>query len=418
MANIIDYVLWRGDIPLSQVPLCAVDALVLAYLSYMPFDGVVEDAFDEGMLLSDAARYMLDNGLSSSCMIDSEQDDCLLLGAIVESERFASMRVMGYVSRFDEANEEQFSAVTFVPPSGPAFVAFRGTDSSVVGWKEDFNMSFSAEVPAQRAAAAYALRAARALSGDMILGGHSKGGNLAAYAALFAGSGVQRRVRCVYNFDGPGFNETITASEEFQRMDMRIHTYVPQSSLIGILLWHAEAFIVVKSDAGGLFQHNPYTWQVMGGRFITVPERTKESHLAEETIKSWLTSLSTRERERVVDGIYSVLSVSEGRNVADLFEGRNVRAILKAVGSMDEETKETIIDAFKRLGGSLKDTLPDWFEETAGQIRTLIAQKGADRVAEKAGGRPARLEARNETKRNDKAESDSGEKSENVKEIG
>ena len=414
MANIIDYVLWRGDIPLSQVPLCAVDALVLAYLSYMPFDGVVPDAFDEGVLLGDAARYMLDQGLSSSCMIDSEQDDCLLLGAIVESERFSSMRVAGYVNRFDEANEEQFSAVTFVPPSGPAFVAFRGTDSTVVGWKEDFNMSFSAEVPAQRAAAAYALRAARAIRGDLILGGHSKGGNLAAYAALFGG--VQGRMRCVYNFDGPGFNETVTATPEFQKMDMRIHTYVPQSSLIGILLWHAEAFIVVKSDAGGLFQHNPYTWQVMGGRFITVPERTKESRLAEETIKSWLSSLSAQERERVVDGIYSVLSVSDGRNVADLFEGRNVRAILRAVSSMDEATKETIVDAFKRLGGSLKETLPDWFEETAGQIRTLLAQRSTDRAAERAAGRAARLEAKSDIKKNDKAENSSGDKSENMKE--
>jgi len=383
MANIIDYVRWRGDIPIAQVPLCAVDALVLSYLSYMPFDGMVWDAFDEGISLGDAAMYMAENGLSSSCMIDSDREDCRLLEAICESERYASMRVTGYVNRFDEENEEQFSAVTFVPPSGPAFVAFRGTDSTVVGWKEDFNMSFSAEVPAQREAAAYALRAARALDGELILGGHSKGGNLAAYAALFAGGGVQSRVRCVYNFDGPGFNETIIASPQFKRLDMRIHTYVPQSSLIGILLWHAEAFIVVKSDAGGLFQHNPYTWQVMGGRFITVPERTKESRLAEETIKSWLTSLKAEERERVVDGIYSVLSASDGKNVEELFEGRNVRKILRAVGTMDEATKDIIVDAFKRLGSSLREALPEWFEETAGQLRTLIAGRSAEKDSEK-----------------------------------
>jgi len=381
MANIIDYVRWRGDIPLAQVPLCAVDALVLAYLSYMPFDGMVEDVFDEGVSLGDAARYMAEYGLSSSCMIDSEKEDCQLLEAVAESERYATMRVTGYVNNFDEEQEKQFSAVTFVPPTGPAFVAFRGTDSTVVGWKEDFNMSFSAEVPAQKAAAAYALRAARALDGDIILGGHSKGGNLAAYAALFAGGGVQRRVRCVFNFDGPGFNETIIASPQFQQMDMRIHTYVPQSSLIGILLWHAEAFTVIRSDAGGLFQHNPYTWQVMGGRFITMPERTKESRLAEETIKNWLSSLSAQERERVVDGIYAVLSASDGKNVADLFEGRSVRRILRAVSTMDEETKEIIIDAFRRLGGSLKEALPDWFEETAGQFRTMITGRSADKAA-------------------------------------
>ena len=134
MANIIDYVRWRGDIPLAQVPLCAVDALVLSYLSYMPFDGMAWDAFDEGIALGDAAIYMAENGLSSSCMIDSDREDCRLLEAIAESERFGSMRVTGYVSLFDEEQEKQFAAVTFVPPAGPAFVAFRGTDSTVVGW--------------------------------------------------------------------------------------------------------------------------------------------------------------------------------------------------------------------------------------------------------------------------------------------
>ena len=405
MANIIDYVRWRGDIPLAQVPLCAVDALVLSYLSYMPFDGMVWDAFDEGISLGDAAIYMAENGLSSSCMIESDQEDCQLLEAIAESERYATMRVTGYVNHFDEAQEKQFAAVTFIPPTGPAFVAFRGTDSSVVGWKEDFNMSFSAEVPAQKAAAAYALRAARALDGEMILGGHSKGGNLAAYAALFAGGGVQSRVQCVYNFDGPGFNETIIASPQFKKLDMRIHTYVPQSSLIGILLWHAESFIVVKSDAGGLFQHNPYTWQVMGGRFITVPERTKESRLAEETIKSWMTSLDNETRERVVDGIYSVLSASDGKNVEELFEGRNIRKILKAVGTMDEETKDIIADAFKRLGNSLKEALPDWFEETAGQIRMLIGGRDAERASEKAAARLAAKFAGKDNEQEENADS-------------
>lgn len=384
MANIIDYVLWRGDIPLAQVPLDEVDALVLSYLSYMPFEGVVGEAFSaSGALLSDAAEYFLENGLSSSCMIDSTRDDCQLLQAVKDSERFGTMRLTGYVSRYDEDTQEQFSAITFLPPTGPAFVAFRGTDSSVVGWKEDFNMSFSLEVPAQGAALDYIVRAASALPMRAILGGHSKGGNLAAYAGVFAPQDVQSRIVCVYNFDGPGFNERVIASQEFHQIDMRIHAYVPQSSLIGILLWHAEPFIVVKSDAGGLFQHNPYSWQVMGGRLITVPERTRESRLAEETIKNWLYTLDNPERKRVIDGVYSVLSASDGRNVADLFEGKNVRKILRAVSSMDDETKDVIVDSFKRLGASLKEMLPDWFEDAADQIRTLITQRSGERKQEK-----------------------------------
>ena len=141
---------------------------------------------------------------------------------------------------------------------------------------------------------------------------------------------------------------------------------------------------MVKSDAGGLFQHNPYSWQLMGGRFIILPERTRESRLAEDTIKGWLSTLDGDERKRVIDGVYSVLSASDGRNVADLFEGRNVRAILRAVSTMDEETKEIIVDSFKRLGSSLKETLPDWFDSAAGQIRTMIAQRSSEKLTEKS----------------------------------
>lgn len=376
MANIIDYVQWRGDIPLAQVPFGAVDALVLSYLSYMPFEGLVSEPFGtEGALLSDVAAHMLEQGLTGACAIDNGKSDCRLLEAMRDSERFGTMRLTGYVSRFDRETQEQFSAITFLPPQEMAFVAFRGTDSSVVGWKEDFNMSFSTEVPAQGAALDYVMRASAALPGPAILCGHSKGGNLAAYAGVFAPENVQERIRCVYNFDGPGFNEALLETPQFRKMDMRIHTFVPQSSMIGVLMWHAEPFIVVKSDSVGVFQHNPYSWQVMGGRFITLPERTRESRLAEETIKSWLENLPPEERKRFIDGVYSVLSVSDGRNVADLFEAKNIRAILRAVSSMDEETKNAIADAFKRLGSSLRETLPEWVESATGQFRTMIAQR-------------------------------------------
>ena len=195
MANIIDYVLWRGDIPIAQVPLGEVDALVLSYLSYMPFDGLVSDQFAvDGAMMADAADYFLENGLSSSCMMDSNKEDFRLLEAVRDSERFGRLRLTGYANLFDEQRQEQFSAITFLLPTGTAFIAFRGTDSSVVGWKEDFNMSFSSEVPAQGAALDYIVRASAALSSPMILGGHSKGGNLAVYAGVFAPADVQEEM--------------------------------------------------------------------------------------------------------------------------------------------------------------------------------------------------------------------------------
>lgn len=380
MANIIDYLQWRGDIPVSCLPLGEVDALVLSYMAYMPFDGLAGASFAEDIRLGDAAAALLENGSKSACMIDNGEQDCKLLFEIQKSVRYADMRVTGYINRLIVENEEQFSAVTFVPETGPAFVAFRGTDSTVVGWKEDFNMSFSGEVPSQRNAVYYVQEAARMLDGQLILGGHSKGGNLAAYAGVFCGENVQNRIDCVYNFDGPGFNESVLSSQEFEQMDMRIHTYVPQSSMIGILMWHAEAFTVVKSDAVSLFQHNPYTWQVMGGRMITLPQRTRVSRMAEQTLQSWLSELTAEQRERFIDGIYDVLSVSDGKNVADLFEPRNIVSILRAVGQMDEQTREVISEALRLLGGSVRDLLPGWLDQAAMELRTKIArEKPADR---------------------------------------
>jgi len=400
MANMIDYIRWRGDIPFHQVPLGEVDALVLSYLSYMPFGPLVSaDYGEKSTTIAEAASYFYENGLSSSCMIDSEESDCLLMDALRTSVRFGGVRVIGFEERFDEKTQEQFAAVTFVPEAGPAFIAFRGTDSSVVGWKEDFNMSFSREVPAQRAALAYAAQAIRVLDRPVMLGGHSKGGNLAVYAGAFAPEDVQADIRDIYNFDGPGFNEEVISLPEFRRIDMRVHTFVPQSSMIGILLWHTEPFIVIRSDAGGLFQHNPYSWQVMGGRLVSLPERTNESQLAEETIKHWLSGLQPEARGRIIDGIYSVLSASDGRNLSELFESKNVRAILRAVGTMDEETKEVIVDAFRRLGGSLKETIPDWLDRTTDQLFTMIAQKATDKENKRELKKEIRKELKKENKR-------------------
>lgn len=376
MANMIDYVRWRGDIPMHQVPLGEVDALVLSYLAYMPFDGIVSDTFGgEGVRLGDACAQLLELGATSACMIDSGQDDCLLLYEVQKSVRYAPMRLIGYVNRYDRAQEEQFSAVTFVIDQNLSFIAFRGTDSTVVGWKEDFNMSFSGEVPAQRNAWYYVQEAARVLGGRLIIGGHSKGGNLAAYAGIFSPEDVQRRIASVYNFDGPGFNEELVATEEFGKVNTRIRTYVPQSSLIGILLWHAEAFTVVMSDAISVLQHNPYTWQVMGGKFVTVEQRSRASRFAEETLKHWLSEMQPQERRSLIDGIYGVLAVSDGRHVSDLFEPRNIVNIVRAVGGMDEATRETIVEAFRLLGGSIKETLPEWIDRAALELRTRIARE-------------------------------------------
>jgi len=371
VANIIDYILWRGDLPVGQVPLGEVDALVLSYLAYMPFDGIVPQALNApGVLLGDAAKDILARHEADGLPLAfSPKDDKRLLEAVASNPRFAQMRITGFVNRFDAEREEQFCAMTFLQEAGPAVCAFRGTDKTVVGWKEDFNMSFSGVVPAQRSAVYYAREAAGALGAPMIFCGHSKGGNLAAYAGIFSGEETQDHIVCVYNFDGPGFNEEVIASDAFRRVDMRIHVFVPQSSMVGILLWHSEPITVVRSESVGVFQHLPYHWQVMGGRLLPADGLSGDSQLTDVTLKRWLESLTPQLRRQVIDGIYGVLSASDGRHIVDLFEPRNVLAIIRAAGAMDEETRGALLEAFRLLGNTLRETLPDFIDEKTDELR-------------------------------------------------
>ena len=370
MPNIQDYVLWRGDLPIRQVPLCDVDALLLSYLSYMRYDGVVGDSFEgEGVRLADAAQELLvRNERDKTPLAYNVKEDRKLLAALMQSARFADMRLVGYVNRVDDKVEEQFSGVTFLIEDGSSFVAFRGTDDAMVGWKEDFNMSFETQVPAQRDAAAYVEKAAAALKRPMRVGGHSKGGNLAAYAGMFVSDETREWIRTVYNFDGPGFNEATISSPDFGKVDMRIRTFVPQSSMVGILMWHREPFTIVRSDGVGVFQHDAYTWQIMGGSFLTLSERTGHSHFADDTIKHWLEELTPEMRRQAIDGIYSVLCASEGKNVSELFEARNVMSVLKAAGAMDEKTKNAVSEAFRLLGGAMIGGVPAWIERKASDV--------------------------------------------------
>ena len=374
MANIIDYVQWRGDIPLAQVPFGEIDALILSYLSYMPFASILTSGMQgEGTALCDAAQALLTlNAQEHSKLAYSEKEDRQLLAALRGSERFRGARLIGYVDQYDRTSEKQFSAVTFLLEDGTAFAAFRGTDDTVVGWKENFNMTFDREVPAQRDAVAYvqALHKARRL--PLRLGGHSKGGNLAVYAGMCCPDAVREAIVAVYNFDGPGFNEEVAASPAFSRLGERVRTFVTQSSLIGILLWHNEPFTIIKSDSVSFFQHNVYTWQLMGGRFIELERRSGSSLFADATLKRWLAEMPPQQREAFINGVFSVIDAGDGRNVIDLFEGHNLMAMVRAAGAMDERTRADVQEAFRLLGEAVKENASEQVGRTAGALMQRV----------------------------------------------
>lgn len=374
MANIIDYIAWRGDIPLTQVPLGEVDSLILSYLAYMPFGGIVPaEVTGTRTRLADAALELIERhrceGIQLAYTVgDSDDDDCVLLEALTKSPRFADIGLCGFVDYYDQEGQEQFSAVTFDLPDGSVFLGFRGTDSTVVGWKENFNMTFDDEVPAQRDAVVYTEAVYSALKRPLYLGGHSKGGNLAVYAGMFSREDVRDAIAHAYSFDGPGFNEQVAASPEFTSLDGRVHTYVPQSSLVGILMWHSEPFTIINSDSVSVFQHDVYTWQLMGGSFIQVENRSDSSRFADRVLKTWLMDLPTGQRESFVNGIYSVISAGNAKKLGDLLEGKSLLAMLKALGSLDDKTRSDVQDAVRSFGDALKETATELIEHNTKKL--------------------------------------------------
>ena len=274
-----------------------------------------------------------------------------LYTAMAASPRFRDIRVKGYTEQTDPEREKQFGAVSFQMNKDLCYVAFRGTDSTLVGWKEDFNMAFQYPVPAQKAAAEYLAEAAKHCAGVLRVGGHSKGGNLAVYATAKAGEALQKRIVQVYSHDGPGFLESVLKSGEWSAITPKLHKTLPQSSLVGMLLEQQENFRVVRSDAFSIWQHDPFSWQVEDGDLCYVEALTPGAQYLDRTLNRWVSGLSTLERERFVDSLYALVDTAKITSLTQLFSGwqESIPALLRAASQLDEDTKEFLFQTVKAL---------------------------------------------------------------------
>ena len=360
MPDLFDYLTWRGDIPMTQVPLCPVDCHILSTLVYVQFQDILPTGLSGTVTVGQAAKAYLARPQNQRGPVRVKAD-LALLEAIQNAPRFADLALCFYDDRFVPQEEMQFAAMAVLPGDGSALLTFRGTDSTMVGWKEDFNMSFMDSVPAQRAALDYAERFAARFPGPLTLAGHSKGGNLAVYAAAKCQPKIRNRIRAVYNLDGPGFPAAFLEAPGYQELLPRIHTFVPQSSVIGMLLEHEESYTVVKSRHIGIFQHDPYTWEVLGGDFIRVEEVTEGSRIFDQTVKTWVAQLSPADRSAFVDAVFDLIAAGDIDYTDELRRPGNLLAALKALKDTDDKTRRLLADTLARFvkaaAGALKENV-------------------------------------------------------------
>ena len=340
MPNMMDYIAWRGDISMAYSPFNHLDSLILAELSYLNFP--LEDA-----LLRDLDAVTPAEPEHPAFMHQSRR----MLSAVSMAERFAGIRMHDPVSIIDQERDMQFAAMLFDLPDGTHYVAFRGTDSTLVGWREDFNMTFESPIPAQSAAVKYLENAATLVDGPLILGGHSKGGNLSVYAAAHAGEAVQSRIRTVYSFDGPGLDDATMASDGYARIARRIRSFVPQQSVVGLLMTYHPDYTVVKSTGTGIMQHDGFTWQMLGTDFIAVTELDVSSQVVDHTLHEWLSRISPEKRRVFISTAFDILEASGVSTVKELFSDvpAHLPAMLKALQKVDAETARMILTLWRQF---------------------------------------------------------------------
>lgn len=358
MNGIFDYLVWRGDVDLGYSPFNEIDAMILARLSYLPFEGVVGEDFKKPVLLRDAADKLLKKD-NFALQVRMPQD-VEFLQKLMDSRRFSEIKLCGYVDRFDPIEEKQFSAVCCRLPDFTV-AAFRGTDGTLVGWKEDFNMAFSSPVPAQLSAAEYLDALIGDISGEIRTCGHSKGGNLAVYAAAFCKK--PRRISNIYNYDGPGFVSEILEQPCVTDAIHKLHNFLPQTSIIGMLLDHGGSFTVVQSGNTGIMQHDLYSWEVYGNSFVTLETVTSASRIIDNTVTQWLANLSNEERERFVDAMFSVIMETGAHRLSDITDNlpRSLKLMYSSFKELDSETAKLmerfIGELVKTAGHNLKSGL-------------------------------------------------------------
>lgn len=334
----------------AERPLCPVDSLVLSWLSYFRLSPALDAACTRaGIALHELLRAEEFEAMFGTSFDPEGSRDVLF--AVCASPRFRDVRLTQFQFTTNKAAEEQFAAMTFLLPTGEAYVAFRGTDSTIVGWKEDLNMAYLCPVPAQEEARGYVEHVATEVTGPLYLGGHSKGGNLAVYAASTASREVQGRVLAAFSHDGPGFPREFLEGAGFRRMRSRVVKTVPKSSVIGLIMDDGANVRVVESSGISVLQHNPFLWEVEGRDFVYADGLTASARYLSSTIESWMERFTPEERGRFVDTLFNVIGATGATRFADIREDwrSSVPAMREAMDALEPEQRECVGDVIKAL---------------------------------------------------------------------
>ena len=355
MSNILDYLKWRGDVEFARSPFNDVDSLLFSIIAQIDLSDVVPDKPGEMILFPEAADmyFRKTNGMPPSMgyIVPDAIYDAFY--GMMKSPRYAEVMLTCYVNDVDVGKEQQFAAYTAVLPERQGlFVAFRGTDDTLVGWKEDFNMSFMSIVPSQVQALKYIETVGRIKSVGkcpVYVGGHSKGGNLAVFSSAFCTEEVKSRIVRICCHDGPGFSKDMVATEDYSSIKDRVIRILPDTSVVGMLLENPAEMKVVKSTAKGLFQHDPFSWEVMCNDFVLADGVSEGSMIMKTTLDEWMEVSTPEQLSDIVNSLYVFLSSTESETLTQLRDNR--KRLMTSLRQMPKQTRGSVLQVIKLMTG-------------------------------------------------------------------
>ena len=365
----MDYLLWRGDLLFREAPFNEVDNLIFSELVYVDFGNIVPGIdTDASIALKEASEEFFKHHTEEEieARVSSTKMAAFLMREMAKTRRFRDIRLFHYIDDIDYAKQSQFCAVTLLLDDQSIFVSYSGTDSTIVGWRENFNMSFLEETPGQQKAVKYLNETASDDWGKLRVGGHSKGGNLAVYAAVSCKESIQEKIAEVYCNDGPGFMGSKMEAWNYQKMLPKIRIFTPEASIVGMLLEHKADCAVVKSSVSGPAQHDVMTWEVLGNSLVRVESVAAESMLLDQTLKAWIDKLEPKQREEFVDTLFEILDEGRIETVDDLANMRWKKFVelFKLSSELEHENQEII-----------KRTLKLLLEESQKTIKNAVIKK-------------------------------------------
>ncbi len=349
--TIIDYLKEYGNIPFAEMPMNDVDSLILCQLSYLKFDGMVPGVRENAPSVT--LQELAEREDYEKLFADErfEKDNRALFEGMIGGSRFRSLRLNCYVNMVEKEWETQFSAITFLLEDNTPYIAFRGTDETIVGWKEDFNMAFLSPVPGQAYSVKYLNIVTEKLHAPFYMGGHSKGGNLAVYSAMQCTQQARGCIQKIYSMDGPGFRPEVLAECDYDGIADKVVKILPHSSVIGMLFESDTRYKVVESKTFGLAQHNPFTWKVEGTHFVQADHIYKSRRRLDGCLNEWILSLDEHQLRTFVDTLYQVVSASQAEDLIAFSADwkKSMNGIIAALREVDEQTVQMLREMVRSL---------------------------------------------------------------------